>query len=430
MAPRRLPASRPSPGPAAGHDPGGPAPSRARERRVVAGFGLVSLFSDLAHEAFTAVLPLFLATLGAPPIALGLVEGASDAGATLCKLWAGSVADRARRLKPLAVAGYVVTALAVPSMAWARVWTAVLGLRVLAWLGRGFRSPLRDTLLAATVSAERRGAAFGLERAMDQVGAVLAPVAVLLLVQAGTDIPGIVKLTVVPGVLSALAFLLLVPERRREGDRAEGGKEEEAAPSPAAGSSPEVSEETPLRRLLVALGVFGSGDFAKTLLVLWALGPRALEGGVTAGTITAGVTLYMVFNAVTVGAAWLGGRLSDSIGRQKVLLFGYLCGTAGAAVPAVLEASVAAAVAALALSGVLVGIEEAVERAWAVDLAGRGRRGRALGLVHAVNGVGDLLASALVGGVWTWVGPRPAFALAAGLMLAGTVLTARLPEPR
>ena len=68
-------------------------------------------------------------------------------------------------------------------------------------------------------------------------------------------------------------------------------------------------------------------------------------------------------------------------------------------------ASIPAAAVALALSGILVGIEEAVERAWAADLAPEGRRGRAFGWVHAVNGVGDLVASVLVGGLWAVAGP-------------------------
>ena len=149
--------------------------------------------------------------------------------------------------------------------------------------------------------------------------------------------------------------------------------------------------------------MFGSGDFAKTLLVLWAIG-TSVEVGHAAGYAVP-ILLYAGFNVVTVVAALAGGRLSDSLGRKRVLTFGYAVGAAAAVVPVVVPASIPAAAVALGLSGILVGIEEAVERAWAADLAPEGRHGRAFGWVHAVNGVGDLVASVLVGGLWALVGP-------------------------
>jgi MFS family permease len=111
-----------------------------------------------------------------------------------------------------------------------------------------------------------------------------------------------------------------------------------------------------------------------------------------------------------------------------VLVAGYATGVLGAVVPVILPASIPAAALALTLSGVLVGVQEAVERAWAADLSPDGKRGRAFGWVHAVNGIGDLVASALVGGLWWLAGPRLAFGVAAALMAAGAVMVARLRD--
>lgn len=388
---------------------------RAGERRAVVGFGLVSFFSDLAHETVSGLLPAFLAAFGAPPIALGLVEGASDAAATFAKIAGGELADRLRRLKPWCVAGYLLTGLAVPAIAWTTSWGAVLALRSLAWVGRGFRSPLRDTLLVGAVAPERRGAAFGLERAMDQLGALAAPLLAIALIAAGLAQRTVIALAVVPGVLAALALAAFVREREHAPRAA--GRERDAAGDGGA--------QRRFRRLLLALAVFGSGDFAKTLLVLWALGPGVAAGGVEAGHVTLGLALYAGFNLVTIGAAWLGGRLSDRVGRKRVLVTAYALGAAGALVPVLAAPTIGAAGLALALSGALVGTEEAVERAWAADLAPGGRSGRAFGLVHATNGVGDLVASALVGGLWTIYGAEVAFGSAAAVMGVGAWLASR-----
>lgn len=395
-----------------------PASQRADHRSTerlpseVRAWGAVSLFSDLSHEAVTSVLPLFLVSIGASPLALGAIEGSSDALSAFAKLGGGRAADRARRLKPLALLGYLLTGLAVPAVALARTSVAVAVLRAVGWMGRGFRSPLRDTLLVRAVAPGARGRAFGLERALDQVGAVLAPLLVLALLAASLDLRSIIALSVLPSVAAVACLLAFVREHRQQPPPAS----EDAPPGPALSG--------PLRRFLVAVAVFGCGDFAKTLLVLWALGASA--DAATPAALGRGVVLYAWFNVVTVAAAYLAGGLSDRLGRKPVLAAGYVLGAAGAAVPLLLSPSLPAGAVALALSGVLVGIEEAVERAWAADLAG-GRQGRAFGLLHATNGAADLVASAGVGWLWAAAGPAVAFGAAAALMAIGASLILTFP---
>jgi MFS family permease len=387
----------------------------------VRAWGLVSFCSDLGHETVTSLLPAFLAGLGAPPASLGLIEGVSDGAATFTKLLGGRLADRLRRLKPPAIAGYVLTGLAMPAISIAGGWGSVLVLRTLAWLGRGVRAPLRDTLLDRAVAPHQRGRAFGLERAMDQVGAVVAPLTASLLLHFAFGIRTIMALAVVPGVTAALIVALAVRERARPGQH---GAAQADAPS-GAGHRPLPGS---FKRMLVALGVFGSGDFAKTLLVLWALGPAA--GRLNPGAISVAVLLYAGFNLMTVLAAWLGGRASDTVGRKPVLVTAYAVGCLSSMVPVLARPSLASAALALGLAGLLVGTEEAVERAWAADLTPQGRRGWAFGLVHMTNGIGDFVASVAVGALWTAFGARIAFATAAALMVLGTLMTAAVPVPR
>ncbi len=115
------------------------------------GIGLTSLLSDWSHEIATAILPGFLAALGAGPGWLGVIEGAADGLSSVAKLVSGHFTDRMKRRKPLVAAGYVVTAVATGALAFAASATHVLFARVTAWLGRGARTPGRKALLAAGV---------------------------------------------------------------------------------------------------------------------------------------------------------------------------------------------------------------------------------------------------------------------------------------
>ena len=153
-----------------------PAPHSKRWlTRGVLGIGLASLFSDWGHEAATAILPAFLASLGAPAYALGIIEGVSDGLSSFAKLAGGWIADRPALRKPAGIIGYLATGLSTFAYAFAHTWPAILVIRALGWVGRGGRGPSRDTLLANAVAPGTEGRAFGFERAMDTIGAVLGP---------------------------------------------------------------------------------------------------------------------------------------------------------------------------------------------------------------------------------------------------------------
>src|SRR5258708_38308011 len=139
--------------------------------RTVVGVGLTSLFSDWSHETATAVLPAFLAAIGAGPVWLGAIEGISDRLSSFAKLGSGHFTDRLRRPKPLAVFGYAFTALATASFAFATHAYHVLFARAAAWLGRGVRSPAKKALLAADFPPDAYCPACGLKRLIDTVGA-------------------------------------------------------------------------------------------------------------------------------------------------------------------------------------------------------------------------------------------------------------------
>src|SRR6266516_3067081 len=152
--------------------------------RTVLGIGLASLFSDWSHEMATTVIPAFLATMGVAAAWLGVIEGVSDGLSSFAKMGSGYYTDRLQRQKPIAVLGYLVTALGTASFSLATASWHVLLARATAWFGRGVRTPIRKALLASAVTRETYGRAFGFERMMDTIGAIVGPASAFALLQA------------------------------------------------------------------------------------------------------------------------------------------------------------------------------------------------------------------------------------------------------
>src|SRR5207237_5003720 len=217
---------------------------------TVFGIGMASMFSDLSHEAVTAVLPSLLASMGVAAAALGTIEGVADGLSSAAKLYGGWWADRLRHRKPLCAVGYGAMAFATAIIASATVWPAVLVGRGLAWVARGLRTPARKALLAEAVTPQTYGRAFGFERTMDTLGAVIAPLVAVGLLAVGVTQRQILWISVAPAALAVAAILFLV---RETADR---------TPS----SHPFLASLRGLprnfTRFLYGVGLFGAGDFA------------------------------------------------------------------------------------------------------------------------------------------------------------------------
>ena len=384
------------------------------------GVGLTSLLSDWSHEIATAILPGFLAALGAGPGWLGAIEGAADGLSSVAKFVAGDYADRIAKRKPLVVAGYMVTAAATGALAFAANAVHVLLARVTAWLGRGARTPGRKALLAAAVPPEAYGRAFGFERMMDTLGAIAGPLTALwLLSRTAHNYKQIFLWTLVPGFLAAASFVLLVRERKFEA-RPQRTFRESLRALPAR-----------FRWFLVAVGVFGLGDFAHTLLILYATQALTPSRGRTAAASIA-ISLYLLHNLTYAGSAYLGGWLGDRVRRRSwVLAGGYVLAAVMAALLIARPQRLVSLAVVFLLAGSFVGVEEALEDSLAAELVPSQQHGVAFGTLATVNAVGDFASSTAIGLLWTSVSATLAFGIAGALFLAGAVLVLRLsPTPR
>lgn len=389
--------------------------------RNVVGMGLTSLLSDAGHEMATAVLPAFLATLGVSAAALGAIEGIADAVASFAKLGSGWWSDRIGHRKAITVGGYALTGAAKALFAVASGWPLVLAGRVLAWFGRGIRGSLRDAMLVESVEPADVGKAFGFHRAGDTIGAVIGP---LLGVAAIGVLHGhfadpvtpfrvVFLLTLIPGLGSALAFALMVRERRR-------------APNHALGFwSGLRSLPRGYRRFLVGVFVFGLADFAPTLLILRATDVLSPTHGIAHAAQLAAL-LYALRNALYAGAAFPVGALADRVGRRGLLAAGYLI--AALTFVGFMRPSDDLWYLALLFSaaGVFMAVEDALEAAIAAELLPAETRGLGYGVLGSVNGVGDLFSSVIVGVLWAHVSITAGLAYAAILSVAGAFLILRV----
>lgn len=393
----------------------------------------VSLLNDAASEMIYPLLPLFLATtLGAGPAALGALEGVTESASSFLKLMGGRLADRTGRRKPLMTAGYAIAALARPLIALVVAPWQVVAIRLADRVGKGLRSAPRDALLAESVPAARRGAAFGLHRAADHAGAVVGPLlASALLLAFPGDLRLVFGLAVIPGLVTVAVLVWKVredpvspPAESSPSDASDGAGPPPASPAvPGIGTSVGDGDDARrLRRYLVVLFVFTLGNASDAFLLL-----RARELGVAVAAVP------LLWGALHVSKlAWnvVGGRLGDRVGPVRAIVAGW-------AVYAAVYAGFAAADAAwhawalFLVYGLFYGLTEGPEKALVAALAPRERRGGAFGAYHLAIGIGALPASLAFGVVWQTFGAAAAFGMGAGLaLLAALALVAVAPGDR
>jgi MFS family permease len=370
-----------------------------------------SLFADTSSEMLYPVLPLFLTqTLRASPAVLGIVEGVAPAVQNGVQGFSGWLSDRLQRPKPIALAGYLLAAVAKPFIGISSGWSGVLAARSVDRFSTGIRSAPRDALVAASADETNRGKAFGLEGVGDNLGAFIGPlIAIAFLGGFQLQLRSIFFIAVAPGLLAAL-MVFFVQER--------------PVPAVAKARLDLSLSRFPASywRYLAATVLFGIGNSSNSFLIL-----RTKDLGVP---LTETILIYAFFNLVAALASYPAGHLSDRLGRKTVLLCSFLVFLAVYAGFG-LTSNLYFIGGLFVLYGVFEAAFRAVGKAFASDFVPAELRASAVGWYTASVGLSGLVASVVGGELWTRIGPSATFLYGAGFALLGSLaLVLMVPRRR
>ncbi|HEX8289865.1 MAG TPA: MFS transporter [Pyrinomonadaceae bacterium] len=383
--------------------------------RNVLALSVVSLLNDTSSEIIYPLLPAFLAlTLGASPFIIGLIEGFAESVAAFLKLFSGYLSDKFDKRKFPVFLGYSLASVVRPLLAFVTSWQQVLIVRVTDRVGKGIRGAPRDALLAESVEPEKRGFAFGFNRAADHLGAVLGPIFgfILLSFLAGDpdnptarDYRQVFLFASIPVALGLFVIVFFVKEEKHENSLAEENI------TPIKLSLKEFDGN--FKRFLIVIALFTLSNSTDAFLLL-----RAEQAGIAPAVLP---LLWMALHLSKVFFSLVGGDLSDRIGRKQLIFAGWIVYALVYAGFAFVDSAWQAWVLFI-VYGVYFGLTEGVEKALVADLISPEKRGTAYGFYNLAFSITVFPASLLFGLFWNQFGAATAFLFSACISIAASVL--------
>lgn len=375
----------------------------------------VSLLNDTSSEIIYPLLPAFLAlTLGASPFFIGLIEGFAESVASLLKLFSGYLSDKFGNRKLPVFFGYSLASLARPILAFATSWQYVLFVRVTDRVGKGIRGTPRDALIADSVPPEKRGIAFGFNRAADHLGAILGPVCAFILLYflaenpqnpSAQDYRQVFLFASIPVVLGLFVIVFFVKEEKKEKHKLEENY------TPIKLSLKEFDGN--FKRFLIVIALFTLSNSTDAFLLL-----RAEQTGISPAVLP---LLWMALHFSKVVFSLIGGDLSDKFGRKTLIFAGWIVYALVYAGFAFVDSAWQAWVLFI-IYGVYFGLTEGVEKALVADLVDEKKRGTAYGFYNLAFGITVFPASLLFGLFWTNISASAAFLISASISICAAVL--------
>ena len=400
-----------------------PPPLSEPTPRNVYAFGLTSFLNDTASDMAYWVLPAFLASLGAGPAQLGIIEGIAESVASFAKLFSGYLADRVSHRKPIVVGGYFVANAVKPLLALVSSWWQILGIRFCDRFAKGVRGTARDVMVAESVDKSNIGSAYGLIQAMDSAGAIAGPLLALAVI-GRFGMRGVFASAAVPGALCVIVAWLGIREVHRAGNplTEDGANPKLLRPRAAAelrsawtgeGARPHTSKSEWLPKLpggfyyvLAVVTLFSLGNSSDMFLVL-----RAGNIGIPASRAP---LLGLVFNIMFTLLSWPAGKFSDRFSRSAIAAAGYFVFAIVYFVFALAPSQLAIWLT-MAFYGLFYALTNPVLKALVVESVAGDVRGRALGIYFFLTSVTTLLASVITGALWKVYGPAVPFYFSAGI---------------
>ncbi len=356
--------------------------------------GFVSLLADVSSEMIYPLLPYFLIyVLGSGIYAIGIIEGIAESTASLLKVFFGIYSDRIKKRKFFAFWGYLFSFFGKIFLLLASSWGGVLFSRFVDRIGKGVRTAPRDALIVESSEQNKRGASFGLHRALDTLGAVLGVgIAFVVLRYFSDSIRNIFLLSLIPAILSAL-LVLAIKEKNKE-----------KTPIKEKINFKEYFDfqkyPKNLKIFLLISFIFTIGNSSNLFLIL-----KAINIGFA--PIYA-LLLYMTYNITHSLFSYPAAKLSDKIGRKKILILAYFLFGLVYLGFSFINFKTAYWFLFL-LYGIYGGLSEGVEKAFVSDYTPKNLKATVLGAHATIVGVTLLPASILTGFLWKYFGPNTPF---------------------
>jgi len=367
--------------------------------------GLVSFFSDISAEMVYPILPLYLtATFGVTPAIIGLIEGIAESLASLLKVFSGYYTDRFQKKKRVAFLGYSTGVIYKLILFFAQSWSGILFARGLDRIGKGIRTAPRDVMICESADKENIGRAFGIHKALDMAGSACGIlIAYLLLVKAtGFDYHQLFLVSIIPALIG-LSLFFLIQEKEKVCSL--------QAKEPFWKHMREL--DPPLKLYLLVAFVFTLGNSSNAFLLL-----RAKNVGFTDTSV---ILLYFLYNITASILAVPLAKLSDRIGRKKLLVTGYLVFSLVYLLFAV-AGNQAWIVSAFVIYGLYTALIVGVERAFIAEISPVMLKGTMLGLHATIVGIALLPASAIAGLLWNLFGVQMPFLFGAFMSLTAALV--------
>ncbi len=346
---------------------------------------------DISSEMIYPLVPLFLANiLGVNKSIIGLIEGIAESTASLLKVFSGWYSDRIGNRKWLMVAGYGISTLSRPILALAAGWHHVMGFRFVDRFGKGIRTAPRDAIVVESTEKDHLGLAFGFQRAMDTIGAVLGPaIAFFLLGIFSNGYRIIFWVSMIPAVIAVLLIAFFITEKANN--------------SSHTFKSPKLTLkyfDGRFKTFVLIAAVFAVGNSSDVFLIL-----RAQQVGIQPVTIP---VVYLMFNLIYALSALPAGIAADKFGKKKVVLIGFILFALVYYGFAVVADTVMIWVL-FAFYGFFMGITDGVQKAFLATIIPADFKATAFGIYNTAVGLATLPASLIGGMLWDRISPAATF---------------------
>ncbi|WP_404435853.1 MFS transporter [Microbacterium aerolatum] len=416
----------------------GKRPGRRTVSSTVVTLGIVSMLTDISSESVTAILPLYVTGfLGLSTIAFGFLDGFYQGISALVRIAGGYTSDRLDQPKWVAFTGYALAAIARVGLLFASGFGALTAVISADRIGKGIRTAPRDAVITASSRPDSLGAAFGMHRMLDNIGAAIGPLLaffILLLIPDGYGTIFVASLGfAVVGVTLLGLFVPNVRSKPKRGLRlpavAQPVSSAEASPPPL--NDPQLATTRrakfdwkvitagPMRRVLAAAGILGLLTIGDGFIYL----VLQTRGGFAAQWFP---LMYVGTNIAFLALAIPLGRLADRVGRARVFVVGH-AGLLGAYLVAVMPmADVAATILCLVLLGAFYAATDGVLAALAAQLTTPETRGTGIAAAQTVVALSRFVSASGFGILWFLVGREVAMIVVAAMLLVAIPLIAWL----